>query len=35
LLQWKPRLRLVLLVLAVVAIALVLGWFDGATFMEW
>jgi hypothetical protein len=34
LLQWKPRLRIVLLVLAVVAIALLLGWCD-TTFMEW
>jgi hypothetical protein len=35
-LQWKPRLRLALIVLAVVTVALALGWSDVAQlFLEW
>jgi hypothetical protein len=34
LLQWK-HLRLALLVLVIVVTALLLGWNDAATFLEW
>jgi hypothetical protein len=35
LLQWKPHVRLVLLLLAIVAVALLLGWSDSVSFLEW
>jgi hypothetical protein len=34
-LKWNPRLRVVLVVAVVVALALVLGGFDVASFLEW
>jgi hypothetical protein len=34
-LQWKPRLRLLLVVAALLAFALALGWVDAADFLEW
>jgi hypothetical protein len=34
-LQWKPRLRLAVLVLAILTVALALGWTDSAWFLEW
>jgi hypothetical protein len=34
-LKWNPRLRLVFLVVSLLAIALALGWFDAANFLEW
>jgi hypothetical protein len=34
-LQWTPRVRMLLLVLALVAVALVLGWADIELFLEW
>ena len=34
-LQWKPSLRLLLVVVALVAFALALGWVDAAVFIEW
>jgi hypothetical protein len=34
-LQWKPRLRSALLVLAVLTVALALGWCDSTWFLEW
>jgi hypothetical protein len=36
LLQWRPHLRLALIVLIVLAIALFFGWFgNAADFLEW
>jgi hypothetical protein len=35
LLQWKPRLRTALVVLAVLAIAFAFGWADLNLFLEW
>jgi hypothetical protein len=37
LLQWKPHVRLALLLLVIVAVALLLSWSDGIspTFLEW
>jgi hypothetical protein len=34
-LKWNPRLRVVLVVALLVALALVLGGFDVASFLEW
>jgi hypothetical protein len=34
-LKWNPRLRVVLVVSLFVALALVLGGFDVASFLEW
>jgi hypothetical protein len=34
-LKWNPRLRLVLVVASLLAIALALGWADAANFLEW
>jgi hypothetical protein len=34
-LQWKPSLRLLLVVSALLAFALALGWVDVAGFLEW
>ena len=34
-LQWKPSLHLLLVVEALVAFALALGWVDAAEFLEW
>jgi len=34
-LQWKPRLRLLLVVAALLAFALAFGFFDLANFLEW
>ena len=34
-LQWRPSLRLLLVVVALVAFALALGWVDAAEFLEW
>jgi hypothetical protein len=34
-LKWNPRLRVVLVVALFVALALVLGGFDVASFLEW
>jgi hypothetical protein len=34
-LQWKPRLRLLLVVAALLAFALALGYVDPASFLEW
>jgi hypothetical protein len=33
--QWKPSLRLLLIVAALLAFALALGWVDVAAFLEW
>jgi hypothetical protein len=33
--QWKPSLRLLLIVTALLAFALALGWVDLANFLEW
>jgi len=33
--QWTPSLRLLLVVVALVAFALALGWVDAAEFLEW
>jgi hypothetical protein len=33
--QWKPSLRLLLIVTVLVAFALALGWIDVANFLEW
>ena len=33
--QWKPSLRLLLIVMALLAFALALGWADLAAFLEW
>jgi hypothetical protein len=33
--QWKPSLRLLLIVLALLAFAAALGWVDVAPFLEW
>jgi hypothetical protein len=35
LLQWNPRLRTALVVLAVLAVAFALGWADSNLFLEW
>jgi hypothetical protein len=34
-LQWKPRLRLVLAVAVLLALAYALGWLELANFLEW
>jgi hypothetical protein len=34
-LQWKPRLRLLLVVAALLAFALAFGYVDPASFLEW
>jgi hypothetical protein len=34
-LQWKPRLRVLLAAAALLAIAFALGWADVANFLEW
>jgi hypothetical protein len=34
-LQWKPRLRVLLAVAALLAFAFALGWVDLAGFLEW
>ena len=34
-LQWKPRLRLLLVVAALIALAVAFGSFDLANFLEW
>jgi hypothetical protein len=34
-LKWNPRLRIALVVAVLVALALVLGWADIPTFLEW
>jgi hypothetical protein len=34
-LQWSPRIRVLLVVLALVAAALVLGFADNGMFLEW
>jgi hypothetical protein len=34
-LKWNPRLRVVLVVAALVTLALVLGWGDASNFLEW
>jgi hypothetical protein len=34
-LQWKPRLRLLLVVAALLVFALAFGFFDLTTFLEW
>lgn len=34
-LKWNPRLRLVFVVVALLALALALGWVDAANFLEW
>jgi hypothetical protein len=34
-LQWKPRLRLLLVVAVLIAFAYALGWFELANFLEW
>lgn len=34
-LQWKPRLRLLLVVAALLAFALAFGYVDLANFLEW
>jgi hypothetical protein len=34
-LQWKPRIRLLLVVAALLALAVALGSFDLANFLEW
>jgi hypothetical protein len=34
-LQWKPRLRLLLVIAAVLALALAAGSLDIASFLEW
>jgi len=33
--QWKPSLRLLLIVSALLAFAAALGWVDVANFLEW
>jgi hypothetical protein len=33
--QWKPSLRLLLIVSALLAVAAALGWVDVANFLEW
>jgi hypothetical protein len=33
--QWKPRLRLLLVVAALLAFALAFGYVDPASFLEW
>jgi hypothetical protein len=33
--QWKPSLRLLLVVTALLAFALALGWVDVVSFLEW
>jgi hypothetical protein len=34
-LQWKPRLRLLLAVAGLIAFAYALGWFEIGNFLEW
>jgi len=34
-LKWNPRLRLVFVVVALLGLALALGWADAASFLEW
>jgi len=33
--QWKPSLRLLLILSALLALAAALGWVDFASFLEW
>jgi hypothetical protein len=35
LLQWKPQVRVLFVVLLLLALALLLGWSNVATFLEW
>ena len=35
LLQWKPYVRFAVLLLALVFLAVLLGWSDSVTFLEW
>jgi hypothetical protein len=34
-LKWKPRLRVLLVVAALLAFAFALGWVDSVGFLEW
>jgi hypothetical protein len=34
-LKWKPRVRLVFVVAALLGLALTLGWAHAASFLEW